>query len=257
MKSICYLETALLYRRNRFSYNTAVAMIKAVFFDLYHTLVRYEPPREEVQAKVLSDFGIEVAPESLRRPLVIADEFIYQEHARLPINKRPEEEKMALYAQYQGIVLKEASIEASKELIGGILSKMQKFKFGLVLFDDVLPALAELKKRGLILGLISNVDHDIASLFQELGLTPLLQVVVTSQEVGFNKPQPQIFEEALRQAGVQAQEVMYVGDHYQIDVVGANGAGMQGVLLDRGGYFEGAIESLKIRNLSELVEHLP
>ena len=33
-------------------------MIKAVFFDLYHTLVRYEPPREELQSKALKDFGI-------------------------------------------------------------------------------------------------------------------------------------------------------------------------------------------------------
>ncbi len=56
-------------------------MIKAVFFDLYHTLVRYDPPREELQAKVLKDFGIEVKPELFRRPLVIADEFIYQEIA--------------------------------------------------------------------------------------------------------------------------------------------------------------------------------
>lgn len=257
MKSICCLETALLYRRNHFIYNTVVTMIKAVFFDLYQTLIRYEPPREELQARALNDFGIKATPESLRRPLTIADEFIYQEHARLPIGKRTDEEKRALYAQYQGIVLKEAGIASSKELIIDVLSKIQKFKFALVLFDDVLPALSELKSKGLILGLISNVDHDIAPLCQKLGLSPLLQIVVTSQDTGFNKPQPQIFSEAIRQAGVQAQEAMYVGDQYQIDVIGANSAGMQGVLLDRNSYFERATENLKIRNLHQLVEHLP
>lgn len=256
MKSICCLETALLYRRKHFIYNTVVAMIKAVFFDLYQTLVRYEPPREEVQAKVLSHFGIEATPESLRRPMAIADEFIYQEHARLPIGKRTDKEKRALYAQYQSTVLKEAGITSSRELISGILSKMQKFKFALVLFDDVLSTLSELKSKKLILGLISNVDHDIAPLCQKLGLTPLLQIVVTSQDTGFNKPHPEIFSEALRQAEVQAQEAMFVGDQYQIDVVGADGAGMQGVLLDRGGYFEGATENLIIQNLHQLVEHL-
>jgi len=232
-------------------------MIKAVFFDLYHTLIRYEPPREELQAKVLNDFGIDVSPETFSRPLVIADEFIYQEHARLPLGKRSAEEKMALYAQYQGIVLKEAGIEASQELISGILSKMQQFKTKLVLFDDVVPALTELKSKGLILGLISNVDHDIAPLLHELGLTSLLQVVVTSQEVGFYKPQPEIFREAARQAGVRVSEAMYTGDQYQIDVVGANDAGMHGVLLDRGGFFEEVTENLKIRNLHQLAEHLP
>lgn len=256
MKSICCRETALLYRRNHFIYNTVIAMIKAVFFDFYQTLVRYRPPREEVLAKTLGEFGIEATPQSLRHPMAVADETIYQENARLPIGKRTDEEKGVLYAQYQGILLKEAGIASSAELIGGILAKMQKFKFALVLFDDVLPALSKLKGEGLILGLISNIDHDIAPLCRELGLSQLLQVVVTSEDTGFNKPHPGIFSEALRQARVQAREAMFVGDQYRIDVVGADGAGMQGVLLDRDGYFAETIENLVIQNLSQLVEYL-
>ena len=54
----------------------AVTMIKAIFFDLYHTLVRYEPPQEELLSKALRDFGIDMNPEAFRRPLVAADEFI-------------------------------------------------------------------------------------------------------------------------------------------------------------------------------------
>jgi len=231
-------------------------MIKAVFFDLYQTLIRYEPPREELQAKVLNDFGIDVSPENFIRPLVIADEFIYQEHARLPISKRTAEERMALYAQYHRIILKEAGIQASQELISGILKKMQQTKFKLVLFDDVMPALTNLKNKGLILGLISNVDHDIAPLLNELKLTSMLQVVVTSQDTGFNKPRPEIFKAAAKQAKVQVSEAIYVGDQYQIDVVGASQAGMQGVLLDRGGFFEEVSQNLKIQNLHQLVEHL-
>ncbi len=231
-------------------------MIKAVFCDFYNTLVCYDPPREELQAKVLNNFGFDLSPETFLRPLVIADEFIYQEHAHIPINKRSAEDKMALYAQYQGMVLKEAGVETSEQLIRDTLDKLQQFNIKLVLFDDVLSVLTDLKSRGLILGLISNIDHDITSLCQELGLTSLLQVVVTSQDVGFNKPQPEIFREALKQAGVQASEAMYIGDQYQIDVVGAKGAGMQGVLLDRGGYFERVTDCLRIRSLTQLVEHL-
>lgn len=231
-------------------------MIKAVFFDLYHTLICYEPPREESLAKALNDFGIEVTPDALRRPMVAADEFIYQEHARLPISKRSDEEKKSLWAQYQAMVLKEAGIEPSRELIGNILSKMQQIRFNLVLFDDILPALNELKNKGFILGLISNVDHDIAPLCQKLGLKPLLDVFVTSQDSGYAKPQPEIFKEAAKQAGIQVSEAMYVGDQYQIDVIGANRAGMKGVLLDRGGLHEEAIQSMKIQNLYQLVEYL-
>ncbi len=231
-------------------------MIKAVFFDLYNTLVGYDPPREEIEARILKEFGIEMSPEAFCYPLVIADEFIYQEHARAPLSKRSKEETMALYAQYQGIVLKEAGIDVSQELIASILGKWQQSAFKLVLFDDVMPVLNHLRELGLILGLISNVDRDITSLCQELGLSVLLQVVITSQEVGFNKPQPEIFQEALKQTGVKSSEAIYVGDQYQIDVVGANEAGMRGVLLDRGGYFEDITDCPRIRSLTEVTEHL-
>ncbi len=231
-------------------------MIKAVFFDLYHTLVRYDPPREELQARTLKEFGIEARPEVFRRPLVIADEFIYQQIARSPLSQRSEKDKMALYARYEEILLKEAGIEASEQLILGVLGKMRQLDMKLVLFDDVMPALTDLKGQGLILGLISNVDRDITPLSNKLGLASLLQVVVTSQDVGFNKPQPEIFEEALRQAGVQASEAIYIGDQYQIDIIGANKVGMKGVLLDRGDYFEETTGCPRIQSLTQVVEHL-
>jgi putative hydrolase of the HAD superfamily len=231
-------------------------MIKAVFFDLYNTLVTYDPPREEIEAKILKDFGIEVTPEALRRPILTADDFIYQEHARLPFSKRSKEETTALYIQYHGMVLKEAGLEAPKELIIGILGKWMNFKLKMVFFDDVIPALSNLKERGLILGLISNVDRDIAPLYQELGLSDWLQVMVTSQEAGFNKPHPEIFQAALKQAGVKPAEAIYVGDQYQTDVLGANKVGMLGVLLDRNGFFEEVADCPKIRSLTEVAEHL-
>jgi putative hydrolase of the HAD superfamily len=231
-------------------------MVKAVFFDFYNTLVNYDPPREELEARALKDLGIDVSPEAFRRPLVIADEFIYREHARSPLSKRSKEETKAVYAQYQGIVLNEAGIDASPKLIAAILGKWQQLKFKLVLFDDVIPALTHLKGLGLILGLISNVDRDITPLCQELGLSAMLQVVVTSQGVGFNKPQPGIFLVALKQAVVKSSEAIYVGDQHQIDVVGANEAGMLGILLDRGGYFEEITDCPRIRSLTEVAEHL-
>ena len=231
-------------------------MIKAVFFDFYNTLVGYDPPQEVLEAGALRDFGIEVSPEVLRRPLLIANEFIYGEHACLPIGKRSKEEKLALYSQYHGIILKEAGLEASPELIAGILGKLLKLDLKLVLFDDVMPALTHLRGRGQILGLISNVDRDINPICQELGLSAMFGVVVTSQEAGFNKPQPKIFLAALAQAGVKPAEAIYVGDQHQVDVVGASGAGMLGILLDRHGFFEEITDCPRIRRLTEVAEHL-
>ena len=231
-------------------------MIKAVFFDLYNTLVGYDPPREETQSRILKELGVEAAPQSLLRPIMAADEFIYEEHARYPIGKRSKEETVELYTEYHGVVLKEAGIEASWELITGILKKWLKADYKMVLFDDVVPTLTQLKERELTIGLISNVDRDIAPLCQQVGLTDWLGVVVTSQEAGFNKPAPQIFRAAMRKAKVRPIEAIYVGDQHQIDVVGANGAGMLGLLIDRNNFFEDITDSPRVSSLTQIVEYL-
>lgn len=231
-------------------------MIKAVFFDLYQTLVHYEPPREELQAQALKELGVDASPEAFRRPLVIADEFIYQEIARKSWSQRSKEEQMALWARYQRIALREAGIEANDQLVMGLIARMREFKMTLVLYDDVVPTLSDLKNRGLIRGLISNVDRDLNSLLKDTGLIPLLDVAVTSQDAGVNKPNPEIFWKTLRRAGVKAAEAIYVGDQYQIDVIGANKVGMKGILLDRNGFFSDISDCPRIRTLTEITNHL-
>jgi len=231
-------------------------MVKAVFFDLYNTLVRYEPPQEELEAQALKDFGIEARPDTFRRPLVAANEFIYQEIARRPLSQRPREETMALYARYQEIVLTEAGIKAEPKLVYGLLGKMQQVKTKLALFDDALPALSGLKERGLVLGLISNIERDMTGTLNELGLAPRLDVVVTSLDAGAAKPNPAIFQAALQKAQVKPEEAIYVGDQYQVDVLGARGAGLKGILLDRYDYYGEIKDCPRIKSLKELVEHL-
>jgi putative hydrolase of the HAD superfamily len=228
-------------------------MIKAVFFDLYHTLVTYDPPQEELEAGILHELGVDVPPAALRGPIVAADEFIYNEIAQRPLSHRSREEKLALYMQYQETVLREAAVPYDTKLVMGLLGKMQQTQMNLVLFDDVAPTLTELKKRGLIMGLISNIEQDIDETLTRLGLPSWLEIVVTSQDAGANKPQPEIFLEALKRASVQPAEALYIGDQYQVDVVGANGAGMKGILLDRTDHYQRIKDCPRIRNLTEVL----
>ena len=231
-------------------------MIKAVFFDLYHTLVGYKPTQEVLEARALKSLGINISPEALRRPLIAADEFIYNEIARRPLSYRSREEKMALYTRYQEKVLKEAGIKNDEKLVLGLLGKMQRTKMNLVLFDDVAPVLTDLKEKGLILGLISNVEQDMTETLTRLGLPTWLEIVVTSQDTGFNKPRPEIFREALLQAVVKPSEAIYIGDQYQVDVLGARGAGMRGILIDRGDYYQDITDCPRIKSLKEVAGYL-
>jgi putative hydrolase of the HAD superfamily len=83
------------------------------------------------------------------------------------------------------------------------------------------------------LGIISNFDQRLRRILAELGLTPLLRHVVISSEVGADKPDPWIFQEALRLARVEPHEALHVGDEPAADWEGAAQAGLHVFRLHR------------------------
>jgi putative hydrolase of the HAD superfamily len=97
-------------------------------------------------------------------------------------------------------------------------------------FPDVLPVLKELRERGLKLGVITNgVVRIQEPVIRHLGLADLLDVVLISEREGVRKPDRQIFERALRLIDLRAEDTWYVGDHPEVDVAGAAGAGLSAV----------------------------
>ena len=156
-------------------------------------------------------------------------------------------------------VLREAGLaDVSDELALTIIQKAwgsfsdQSF----MLFDDVLPALGQLKQQGLVLGVISNIDRDLSPACQRLGLAPYLDVIITSSGVGSEKPNPPIFMAALQQAGAEASSAIYVGDQHGTDVLGAQRVGMEGVLLDRYDLFGQTTGCIRIRTLADLLDYV-
>lgn len=231
-------------------------MIKAVFFDLYHTLIRYDPPREESLADILRRAGVARNARELRKPLVVGDEYFYAASSHQGFNQRSEAEKKEVLLSYYELVFKEAGINPRPELIKDVLSGMQNIKYEMVLFDDVLPAFNALKSGGKMLGLISNIDKDITPLLDKLGITGWLNICMTSYEAGVSKPHPEIFHKAVQKAGMDSGDVLYVGDQYQIDVLGARSAGLRALLVDRGGFFDEVPAEEKVQNLMEIGAYL-
>jgi putative hydrolase of the HAD superfamily len=95
-------------------------------------------------------------------------------------------------------------------------------------------ALARLKAAGLRLGVVSNSEGRVHQALEEAGLRQYFDIVVDSGLVGVEKPDPRIFQLALEELGVEAGEAIYVGDLFDIDVVGARSAGIEAVLLGPG-----------------------
>jgi len=233
-------------------------VIKAIFFDWFNTLARYEPPREELHTRALREFGIEVSPEEILPGVLEADSYFFEENANSPVGKRDPKEQAEVWARYQQIVLDSAGIKADQELLAKVMKKVGELFKGTTwaLFDDVLPTLKTLKKQNFIIGLLTNLAKDMSSTCRKLGLEPYLDFVVTSEEVGVDKPNPLIFQAALQRAGVDASEAIHVGDQYKMDVVGARGVDINPILIDRYNLYPGGSDCPRIRNLTELAGYL-
>jgi HAD superfamily hydrolase (TIGR01509 family) len=92
-------------------------------------------------------------------------------------------------------------------------------------------ALRRLRAAGLRLGVVSNSDGRVEQALEAAGLRDYFDVVLDSALLGVEKPDPRIFLAALDALGVAPEEALYVGDLYEVDIVGARAAGMAAVLL--------------------------
>ena len=101
------------------------------------------------------------------------------------------------------------------------------------------------------LGVISNADGKIAQVLERCGIADCFPVIVDSGIIGYEKPHPAIFEAALREMGVTANQSMYVGDIYSVDYLGATAAGMRVILMDVCGAYRGR-EWPRVEKLEEL-----
>lgn len=109
-------------------------------------------------------------------------------------------------------------------------------------YDDALPVLRELRRRGLKLALISNVGVDVRSVLERGGMAGLFDAVLLSFEVGAVKPHAPIFERALSALGVAPGRALMVGDSARDDA-GAAQLGIRTLLLPR---TRGAVHGLDL-----------
>jgi len=209
--------------------------ITTLFFDLYQTLVYGHPPRELRQQGILREFGFEAEVVAIQRAYLAADDFYTLEGLSNPLHRRTPGERAAVYTLFQQRILESIGLAHAAELAGQIQLRMSGLDRVLQPYQDVEPALDQLKSEGYKLGLITNVTDDPNPDLERMGLKEKFDVIAASCVVGYDKPDPRIFELACERLGVAAERCAHVGDHYYADVVGARAAGMVPVLIDRHG----------------------
>lgn len=102
------------------------------------------------------------------------------------------------------------------------------------LFPGAVAVLAELRRRGYRLAIVSNADSRMAGLLERLGLLAHVEHVVISADLGHEKPDREIFAHAESLFAAPPEQFVHVGDSRRHDVEGARGAGWQALHLRHG-----------------------
>lgn len=195
-------------------------MFKSVFFDIDDTLLdtsSFARTARKAALNMMIDAGLPLSSEEAYRQL---REII--------------KEKGSNYDKHFNILTKNVFGEEKPLLIAIGMINYHNVKFALLRpFPDTVSTLIHVKSKGYRLGVISNgLTIKQWEKLVRLGIHPFFDQVITSAEIGFEKPHPQIFEQSLSRMGCKPEKSVMIGNKFKEDALGAVNAGMSAILFN-------------------------
>jgi HAD superfamily hydrolase (TIGR01549 family) len=199
--------------------------LKAVLFDVDFTLVKPGPDLGPEGYQLLGRrFGLELDPARYAEARAAAIKTV-ERHPELD----HDEEMWVLFTER---IIRGMGGDSDRAYECAVeMTRAWEHAENFDLFEDTLPVLAELRAHGLKIGLVSNTGRDLGAFVDHHALD--VDVALGSASHGKTKPHPAIFQAALDQLGVSAEEAVMVGDSLEDDVEGARALGMRAFLVDR------------------------
>jgi len=228
------------------------SQIRAVFFDLYDTLIGFDPPREVVQSRAMNPFGYVVDKEGIDAGYKMADALMAEQTAQAPLSALSAEAQSDFFSRYEQLVLRGAGHEVDLQISGEVWKAVRKQEYGFALYEDVTPALDDLRSNGYVVGVITNMSRPGEDVAESMGFKDNVDFTISSMDVGASKPNPKMFQAALSRAGVAPNEAVHVGDQLETDIQGAVASGINPILIDRHAGLVGYEAFPRITTLDEL-----
>jgi putative hydrolase of the HAD superfamily len=206
-----------------------MSMVEAVLFDVDFTIAKPGPLLGPEGYRAAGErFGLELDPEKYAQARAAAVEDL-QHHPELD----HDEEIWVRFTEdiVRGMGGNGSDVRAVAEAITEGWLHSENFE----LYEDALPVLADLRARGLKIGLVSNTSRDLDAFIRHFKLD--VDAWVASGTHGKVKPSPSIFRAVLELLQVEPEAAVMVGDSPADDVEGAQAIGMRAFLIDREGRF--------------------
>ena len=209
---------------------------KVILLDAVGTLVGVKGSVGEVYGDIARKYGVEVPAPSLNQAFFLsfqaAEPMAFPGTGADEIPTREFEWWLAIArCTFQRAGVFEQFLDFSSffaELYAHFATPLPWF-----VYPDVLPALRHWQKKGIELGLVSNLDSRIYAIFQAFDLAQFFTTITISSEAGAAKPNPQIFRASLQKHHCQPGDAWHVGDSYKEDYQAAKSIGIRGIWLKR------------------------
>ena len=203
--------------------------IEAIFIDLGNTLrilIKDEDHMAKARRKIVELVGTDENPESFCEKLNTR----YQSYRKWAFENLTEAPEAELWTRW---LAPEFPSERIAPLGGELTYQFRQSMGRRVVVENGKEVVVELHKRGYILGVISNLigSREIPDWIEADGFAPYFKSVVLSSVLGKRKPDPAIYLEAARIAGVDPSHCVYVGDNLKRDVTGTRAAGFGMVII--------------------------
>ena len=210
--------------------------IQAVLFDLDFTLAKPGPDLgPEGYQRLGRRFGLELDPSRYQEARLKAVEGL-----RKHPDFRHDEE---IWVAFTERIIRGMGGDADRAYECAVeMTRAWEQAHNFDLFDDALPVLAELRRYGLKLGLVSNTGRDVDNFLAHHGIE--IDAALSSRVHGKVKPHPTIFQAVLDRLGVEPEHAAMVGDSPEDDLEGARSLGMRAFLVDREGVYPDAADRL-------------
>lgn len=227
-----------------------MGILRGVFFDAFKTLIDLQPSYPGAFAGVCRHFGYPVGEADVARVLPAIERQMEEMLRRQTDFRCSPGELGRRWVALNKAVFQAVGVEGDARALS--VEMERRFDTGAYTrpFQDALPTLEALRREGFRLGVVSNGTTGVARCLELAGVSERVDFVLVSALVGWEKPAPEIFALGLKEVGLQPDEVVFVGDHYWVDIQGARAVGMEVVMIDR----EGRSDQADCPVVSDLVE---
>lgn len=215
-----------------------LATARCIFFDMSDTLMIPFPFRGEIYADIAYMFGYNLDPDLIEKNYIKQyddweKEKLFSDYSIF----LPPEKRDKLFQRLHTNILLKAGVpprkrEVAEKIADTIYLEMRSNPNNWRTYPFVEEFLASLVKKQKYLAIVDNWDKHLHTFVEQSPIGKYISLVVSGGEIQRRKPDPAVFNLALERSGYKKHEVVYIGNRYIDDVMGARNAGIVPIIFD-------------------------